>query len=602
MGPGPGRRPGAPGPVGRPDRPARGPGRAGRGHGCARCWPGAARTRSRSAAGPAVVAPAADPRPPHPRRRRRPWRRGARCWSPAGPARSAGTWPAGWPAAAPPGGAGLAGPARPRPVPRRWPRRWPRPAPRCRSSPATRPTAPGWPGCSTGSGSGPALTAVFHAAGATDDGVLDRLGRRRRLPAVLAAKAAGAALPRRADRRADLDAFVLFSSVAATSAARGQGNYAAANAYLDALAAARRARGLAGDLGGLGPVGRRRAWPRPATRSGRGCAAARLPRDGPRPGDPGAGAGRSTAGTSRARGRWTWTGPGSRRRSAAPRREPAAARPARQPAAARGRRAATRRAGGRAGRAAGRPARGRAGAAADRPGPRARPPRCSATPRADAVEPGRAFSDLGFDSLTAVELRNRLSAVDRPAAARHAGLRLPHAGGAGRVPAGAAGRGRAGRRPRRSAAAAAAVDEPVAIVGMGCRFPGGVRQPGGLWELLAAGDRRDLGVPRRPRLGRRGLYEPDPASRALVRARRAASWRRGRVRRRVLRDQPAGGAGDGPAAAAAARGVLGGAGAGRDRPGVAARLAGPACSPGRSGQDYADGLRRRAEAAGRATC
>jgi acyl carrier protein len=105
----------------------------------------------------------------------------------------------------------------------------------------------------------------------------------------------------------------------------------------------------------------------------------------------------------------------------------------------------------------------------------------------DAVETDRSFRELGFDSLTAVELRNRLNTAT--------GLRLPAtlifdyptpvmladyllAGLLGDL-AGAA---------VPAVTAVQAVDgEPVAIVGMGCRFPGGVQDPEGLWELLASG-------------------------------------------------------------------------------------------------------------------
>ncbi|MBL3808116.1 SDR family NAD(P)-dependent oxidoreductase [Streptomyces sp. BRB081] len=329
------------------------------------------------------------------------------------------------------------------------------------------------------------LSAVVHAAGVVDDGVLDDLTPER-FAALHHARTVPAVHLDELTRGLDLDVFALCSSVAGTVGTAGRANLAAATAVLDALARRRRSEGLPATSMAWG------AWIGDAEEAGA--------KDAPDSRRTGAGHPAVHPDLALAALRQAVTRPEAApvlfdphqpqvlesligMRGNALLRDLPDARQALADAQSTRDRTRTA-ASGLAERLRGLPAdertgivtelvRGHAAAVLGHRGP-------------EAVAPDRNFRDLGFDSLTAIELPNRIALAtglrmpattvyDYPTSQALAEHLVAELLGEQDTPG-----------PDRATLAALAED-PVVIVGMACRLPGGVRSPQELWAMLSEG-------------------------------------------------------------------------------------------------------------------
>ncbi|WP_203721015.1 type I polyketide synthase [Paractinoplanes brasiliensis] len=320
------------------------------------------------------------------------------------------------------------------------------------------------------------LTGVVHTAGLLDDATVESLTPER-VATVLRAKADAAWNLHELTQNQPPAMFVMYSSAAATLGAPGQGNYAAANAFLDALAQHRRATGLAGQSLAWG------LWAERSAMTGHlgDTELARISRSG-------FGAlsqeqGMALFDAAVADGRPVLVP--IRLDVAGLRRTGRPVSPLLRTLVGSARRVAASTGG----------SGELATALATLPAPereqmvlelvRSQAATVLGHADSDAVDADAAFRDLGFDSLTAVELRNRLASAA-------GGLRLPATlvfdYPNPRVLTGfLLGELLGGTTAGREVVVSTATDEPIAIVGMSCRFPGGVQSPQQLWELLTAG-------------------------------------------------------------------------------------------------------------------
>jgi polyketide synthase 12 len=353
------------------------------------------------------------------------------------------------------------------------------------------------------------LTGVVHTAGVLADGTFASLTPER-VDTVMRAKVDAAWNLHELTADADLAAFVLFSSSAGVLGGPGQANYAAANTFLDALARFRALRGLpatslAWGLWSSGANGMARTLGEAdRARMSRGGMIPLAPEEGlalldavlAAPDAPVLVPARLDAAALRARPDTVAPSilralirPGARRQAAIGSGDADSLR--------------TRLAGLGAAerdRVLLDVVRGNAAAVLGHADPA-------------GIDPQRAFQELGFDSLTAVEFRNRLGAAT--------GLRLP-ATLAFDYPSPAAlvvylrtelvdeGAAVPARVGAATAVDPARAGDEIAIIGMSCRFPGQATSPEQLWRLVAEGRDAIGAFPEGRGWDQAALYDPDP--------------------------------------------------------------------------------------------
>ncbi|WP_158633237.1 type I polyketide synthase [Amycolatopsis sp. WAC 04182] len=340
------------------------------------------------------------------------------------------------------------------------------------------------------------LTAVVHAAGVLDDGTVESLTESN-VDTVFRSKVDGARNLHELTDGLDLAAFVLFSSIAGIIGNAGQANYAAANSYLDALAHHRRALGLPATSLAWG------LWALDTGMTGHlsETDVARMARRGLLP-----------LSTEQGLAAFDAALVGAPALLVPARLDVTALRDQRSPLFS----------------ALAAPSRRVAAAVreASAAGPSLPPERDEAAmielvrrtvaavlghTTKDSVVSDRAFQDLGFDSLTGLELRNRLGEA--------VGLRLPATLVFDHPTPGALAEYLADRfwgdlAPRAAANTPAPVravdDDPIVIVGAGCRYPGGVESARDLWEVFAQGRDVVSEFPTDRGWDLAGIYDPDP--------------------------------------------------------------------------------------------